>query len=270
MGCRCAAEGLGKAQVTDGRGGQRKRKTGKTRAGDSKIGYRTSTLEALTRVCSGAEHAPAHQSSVSIRQVNNTSAVVSSSLLRAGLAAQNSVDFPAFSPGRKPTRRLSGGCPSASIIRQRFAQGAHFPLRNNPGLGWPGDSPVLVPSLAPRSSRRSQVRPARDRRRRRASLAPPSAWRSGLPHASVCSSGLPRASIRLELWLPPRRCPPGDPPSPAPPSAWSPCFHRAGATRRSGHPCAFPSLLHPGLSSDLRPSTTPPAGTEGAPPPPWY
>jgi hypothetical protein len=59
-----------------------------------------------------------------------------------GLAAQNPAGFLAFSPGRKPTRRLSSdySCVSfGSPISCRDL--SHFPVGNNPGLRRPGDSP---------------------------------------------------------------------------------------------------------------------------------
>jgi hypothetical protein len=62
--------------------------------------------------------------------------------LRTGLAAQNPAYFLAFSPRRKPTRKLSSdySCVSfGSPISCRDS--SHFLVGNNPGLRRPGDSP---------------------------------------------------------------------------------------------------------------------------------
>lgn len=67
-------------------------------------------------------------------------------MFRAGLTAQNPAGFPAFSPGKKPTRRLSTdySCVSfGSPISCRDS--SHFPVGNNLGLRRPGNSPP--PSL---------------------------------------------------------------------------------------------------------------------------
>ncbi|KAJ1259690.1 hypothetical protein BS78_10G175000 [Paspalum vaginatum] len=89
----------------------------------------------------------------------------------AGLAAQNPAGFPAFSLGRKPTRRLSVGCPSTSfgspLSGGDSSMGAHFPLRNYPGLGRPGNSPIRPPQ------RLVRLKPLLPPRRRHLEIRPP-------------------------------------------------------------------------------------------------